>query len=441
MTFDGVSPAFFDTESFDSFFNYYGKRKRLLSPELDIRHLCEKDIFLNEPFVDTLTGGKQCGLGNKKWQTETSKSLDDISPTWFDMETFDSFFSYAGTPSSALVGDYPHFGHRDDFFNQQVRDNMSGTPVDCVKRKRRAATSTAIDHNTVSIDRDNSMPIVLETKISESDSLGFPSGAGELGMRKALANIYHYVAGPKATRCSPTCYGHTDAQIRRKGVEDIIEMLVTYAGLCVDSIVFHAGISLGQEMGHISQVVPCRYVGMEVEPLRIWLCAKNYLKAIDDKENVGSLVNTRVAIVLCDMFRLPHLCETTHYYSFDEAFEPALMNHLMKICQITATIKYVVSYKASKYKRYHTLWKDHGFDVIAKACVKKCGSGESNTAYLYARRCEPEGAYKKAALPENGVDMGKLMAEYVHPVWSHSKLRETLERVEVEAHSRAFCRN
>jgi hypothetical protein len=178
---------------------------------------------------------------------------------------------------------------------------------------------------------------------------GTASSAAVTEEAEAVNNIYHYVAGPKATRYAPIC-NKPDYQIRRKGVEDIIEMLVTYAGLCVDSIVFHAGISLGQEMGHISQVVPCRYVGMEVEPLRIWLCAKNYLKAIDDKENVGSLVNTRVAIVLCDMFRLPHLCETTHYYSFDEAFEPALMNHLMKICQITATIKYVVSYKASKYK-------------------------------------------------------------------------------------------
>jgi hypothetical protein len=155
---------------------------------------------------------------------------------------------------------------------------------------------------------------------------------------------------------------------------------------------------------------------------------------------VGLLVNTRVMIVLCDMLRLPHLCETTHYYSFDEAFEPALMNHLMKICQITATIKYVVSFKACRFHKYHAMWKDHGFDVIAKVSVKKCGSGESNTAYLYAQSREPEGADKKVALPENKVDMGKLMAEYVHPVWYGSKLQATLERVEVEAHSRAFCR-
>jgi hypothetical protein len=102
---------------------------------------------------------------------------------------------------------------------------------------------------------------------------GTASSATVTEEAEAVNNMYHYVAGPKATRYAPVC-NYAGAQIRRKGVEDIIEMLVTYAALCVDSIVFHAGISLGQEMGHISQVVPCRYVGMEVEPLHLAVCQK-----------------------------------------------------------------------------------------------------------------------------------------------------------------------
>jgi hypothetical protein len=98
------------------------------------------------------------------------------------------------------------------------------------------------------------------------------------------------------------------------------------------------------------------------------------------------LVNPRVASVPCDLFNLRSLGPTTHAHFFDKAMEEYLLEHNVKVCANTPRLTHILSFKASKGKRFHRIFEKYSFYVVDQMKVVKTGSQEGNTVYIYKRK-------------------------------------------------------
>jgi len=171
--------------------------------------------------------------------------------------------------------------------------------------------------------------------------------------------------------------GPTNAELTQASMESIISMCVRH-GLNCDEVWGDAGCAVNLSSCHVSLKLNCRSIGYELVKHRSLFSCINIMKAMDDK----LITDQKIAHVHCDMFEISSFKPVTWLYMFDEAFEPALITHLVKTCK-DSNVKYIMSFKQSKTPYIAEIFEENGYIQEDKERVTKSCSGEQNTVYLY----------------------------------------------------------
>lgn len=150
---------------------------------------------------------------------------------------------------------------------------------------------------------------------------------------RAIRNVYHYIRSSVTKNLMSDC-GDANAELTAKSVTAVIEMLTEY-GMNDEDVFFDGGCSYNVCASHVAQSVGCRAWGCEYVPTRIFLGAANMVKAIEDKEDIGRLINPKIAFVPLDLFSLTTFGPTRVAYFFDEAFPIRLVEHLCNVAANT----------------------------------------------------------------------------------------------------------
>ena len=234
---------------------------------------------------------------------------------------------------------------------------------------------------------------------------------------RALDNVYTYVRSTVTIECSADG-GDTNAELTLNSVNKVIMMMIEF-GLTDKDIVGDMGCAYNVFAAHVAQMVGCRTMGIEYVKTCNFLGCGNFMRALHDKEHKGHLVNTKVAYVICDIAMMCSLCPLTFVYCFDEAFPLPLIEHIAKLAEHSKTVRFILSFKGSKFPRAHGIWKRHGFKLVAQVKVLKFQSNESNTCYLYKRisRHYPRPLKVKPYMLTEEM----LRTQWLDPAWSSSK--------------------
>jgi len=201
---------------------------------------------------------------------------------------------------------------------------------------------------------------------------------------RTIHNVYHYVRST-ASQTLGADGGDTNAEITEHTATQLCKVLSEMEVLNEASVFMDGGCAYNVFASHVAQAFNCKVWGCEYVPTRIYLGTFNMLQALQDPHEIGELINPKIAYVLLDLFKLTLFRPTTVAYFFDEAFPEALVEHNCVAAVNTGGLEYVLSYKASKHPKIHEVFQQYGFVLCNKVQVTKCGSGESNTIYIYQR--------------------------------------------------------
>lgn len=239
----------------------------------------------------------------------------------------------------------------------------------------------------------------------------------------AIRNVYRYIRS-KNSKDLMADGGDTNAELTENSVNRYCDWLVAAIGLNADSVGFDGGCSYNVFCSHVAQRLGCKMWGTEYVPTRIFIGTGNFLKALEDPDNIGHLVNPKVAYVPLDLFALTSFGNATFGHFFDEAFSESLIHHCLIAAHNTPTMMHITSAKASKRQGMHRTFLTFGWKLKSKLeKVSKFGSNESNTFYLYERTTQsPDADLSVERLRACSAMTGDLlMAKYLKPAWSDSQ--------------------
>ena len=201
----------------------------------------------------------------------------------------------------------------------------------------------------------------------------------------AVQNVYKYMHTQASDHLS--CDGgDTNAWLTRASVAKLILFLQQQGCLCRESVFLDGGCSYNVLASHVAQVVGCKVWGVEYVTTRCFMAATNMLRALKDPHNVGALVNPKIALVPSDLLAMTSFEPSTLGYFFDEAFNLDLIQHICDVAAASPSMKWILSFKASKWPSVSKLFESAGFQKLPTSLsVAKHGSGEGNTVYIYRR--------------------------------------------------------
>ena len=257
-----------------------------------------------------------------------------------------------------------------------------------------------------------SLELVTRAKprVGRQPEIHSPHDEWEESKKEAVKNVYRYVRSATSSRlCADG--GDTNAEITQHSANFAIEGMVNDGILAQEDVFFDGGCAYNVFASHVAQIVGCRVWGCEYVSTRIFIGANNMINALDDNAEVGALCNKNIAYVPCNLYHLQSLGPTTVAYFFDEAFPLDLIKYVCCIARATVGVKYICSYKASKWSSVHELIAERGFVLYKSYTVRKTGSGELNTLYVYRRNVKP--GKKSWQNTYDGIE-----AAYVSPAWS-----------------------
>jgi hypothetical protein len=217
---------------------------------------------------------------------------------------------------------------------------------------------------------------------------------------RAIRNVYTYIRSTFSKQLSADG-GDTNAEITEASVEKLVIMLIDAGYLNEYSVLFDGGCSYNVFAAHIAQRVGCKVWGCEYVPTRVFIGAASMLRALEDKQEVGTLYNRLIAFIFSDLFALQSFGPTTLAYFFDEAFPLALIRYLLYVAANNSpSLQYIVSFKASKRRSVHKIFLEYGFERMSETMqVTKTGSKEKNTAYVY-KHTDIKGTKSSAKPPQ-----------------------------------------
>jgi hypothetical protein len=203
-------------------------------------------------------------------------------------------------------------------------------------------------------------------------------------LKKAIDSVYHYHQKAVITKMSShgDDVGYTYAEFTRGSAQYIIEQCVLHAGIGKDDVFLDLGSGFATFMLHFAQVVGCRSWGIEIVANRCSAAASCFLRALDDHDRIGALVNTKIAFVAADIYHFDSFGPTTIVHSYDEVFDDGLILHIILTSLRTSTLKYLTSTKAARNPSIRQMYEMYGFRVVVQLKARKEGSGKSNTIYL-----------------------------------------------------------
>lgn len=238
--------------------------------------------------------------------------------------------------------------------------------------------------------------------------------------------------------------GYTYAEFTRHTAQHIIEQCVLHAGIGEDDVFLDLGSGFATFMLHFAQVVGCRSWGIEIVANRCSAAASCFLRALDDPDRIGALVNKKIAFVPADIYHFDSFGPTTIVHSYDEVFDDALILHIILTSLRTSTLKYLTSTKAARNPSIRQIYEMYGFQVVVKLKAKKEGSGSSNTLYLFLSTWHSLHPGARSLYPCNNVRFGlseeAFTKEYLEPGWSgevntlRSIFRKIIEDIERMVH-------
>jgi hypothetical protein len=234
---------------------------------------------------------------------------------------------------------------------------------------------------------------------------------------RAVNNIFYYLRC--LTKTLTADGGDTNGELTREKAILLIQRLIDQHGLNALSVLMDGGANYNLFVALVAQLANCKAFGIEYVPVRTFVAASAYLAAMSDKEHKGGLINERVAYVTCDLLNLRSIGPATHAYYFDEAFDPWLVEHNIKVCANTPSITHICSFKASKSKSVHRIFEEYGFMMVDRLSVSKTGSGEHNTVYIYKRTSNVAVSWPDTGC--NILSQERLLADSLEPAWSSNR--------------------
>jgi hypothetical protein len=228
--------------------------------------------------------------------------------------------------------------------------------------------------------------------------------------QKSLSHIYGYFYR-KASKLASNG-GSTYASLQQSSMEAVIDKMVELKCLPPQGVLVDLGAGLNLPALHMAQRMPsCCFVGIENNVERAWSFAVWYSKLMT-KANV-QLQNHKVAFICDDLFNYKDLDFCDVVYAYDEAFPPALMNHVIDMFVKSSRPQWLISFKPGRRggKNLKTLMQKSGLEEIASVTTKKSGSGESSTAVFYRR-----------ATPTSGLKYTQhTVTKMLQPFWDENK--------------------
>jgi hypothetical protein len=168
-------------------------------------------------------------------------------------------------------------------------------------------------------------------------------------------------------------------------LNNVVDMMVKYAGLTSDSVVVDVGAGVGKVNLHLAAVPACWSVGIEYLPDRYYLSLANQMAIFNAEESGEFLPRRNCAFVHANGESLSSLDPFGIVYMFDIGMPPEFLLHLADCLRNSLAPKFVVSYHSPEVM----LAGGYGFDMEyvedSKTTCTMHGSGEGKTARLY--RC------------------------------------------------------
>jgi hypothetical protein len=230
---------------------------------------------------------------------------------------------------------------------------------------------------------------------------------------KAMNNVFCYLRDRNKTLTADG--GDTNGELTRGSAVMLLNRCKEEHGLDAEATFADGGGNYNLLAALAAQICGCRGFGIEYVPVRTYVAACSFLDAMEDNANKGSLIDRRVAYVVCDLFNLRSLHPCTHAHFFDEAFDRLLYEHNVRVCANTRTLTHILSFKASKNRSLHYIMEKYGFSLVDQVHVIKTGSNENNTVYIYKRT-----SWVKVYWPDtdcNILTTEKLKTDYLDPAW------------------------
>ena len=238
---------------------------------------------------------------------------------------------------------------------------------------------------------------------------------------RAVHNVYTYVRS-KTSHSLSADGGDTNAELTKASANDLIQHMMNEGVITATDVVMDGGCAYNVFASHVAQLAKCKVWGCEYVPTRVFIATGNMLRALEDPDDVGSLINPKIAYVPVDLYKLTSFGPTTVAYFFDEAFSLRLVEHICLTAAKTSSLSYILSFKASKRSSVHSTFARFGFVRLPEKTkkVRKSG-GEHNTVYVYERAdCalpEPTGDHKSVCACARMSD-DVLANSYLWPAWS-----------------------
>jgi hypothetical protein len=207
-------------------------------------------------------------------------------------------------------------------------------------------------------------------------------------LERAYQNVYHYIRTKNTKQLmNDGGEGGTNAELTKGSMQAICTKLKEEFGVTPNDDVFlDVGASYGIPIAHVAQQIGCPTFGIEIGQLRAYLACLNLVTALNDKNEHGPLINTKIGYVHCDVRFIRDFGPATVVYSFDEAMPMDVVAHTAKTCRDTESVRLCLTFKGSKFPEAHRVYQECGFMLKTSLQVAKTGSGEQNTIYFYEKK-------------------------------------------------------
>jgi len=202
---------------------------------------------------------------------------------------------------------------------------------------------------------------------------------------RVVNNIYKYYY----TRANQHAAngGSTYASLTETSMESIITKMVELECVPSSGVVADLGSGLAMPALHMAQRMPsCCFVCIENNVERCFSFAF-WFHNLMQKEDMP-LRNYKIACIYDDIFKYTdyEFCDVV--YTFDEAFPPDLMEHIIKTFSASSRPKWLISFKTGRRGDHDIkkLFEEYGLEVVDSVRCKKAGSGEVSNAQFYRRQ-------------------------------------------------------
>jgi SAM-dependent methyltransferase len=211
--------------------------------------------------------------------------------------------------------------------------------------------------------------------------------------------------------------GDTYAELTVKSIDNLLEGLRQTIGIGDNDIFVDGGCGYNFMMAYVAQVTGCKVYGIEYVSTKVYMGMMSALRALEANE----LTNYKIGYIPWDMYLLESLGPATIAIFFDEAFPRSLLEHICRVLvKPSTTLRAAVFFKPSKQRDLTKLieyWGDLQHVRTIKG-LKKFGSHEGNTAYLFIPSPNHNEGQKLMAAAGQGLTEAVMMSAYLAPAWS-----------------------